>query len=49
MVQQHSIPYSFIFHIKLLNRIDVKLSGKDPVHHKYSYEDMFSNNPNVFL
>ena len=42
-------PYSPIYHIKLLNRIDVKLNGKDPAHHKDSYEDMFSNNPNVFL
>ncbi len=42
-------PYSVIYHIKLLNRIDVKLNGKDPALHKNSYEDMFSNNPNVFL
>ena len=42
-------PYSPIYHIKLLNRIYVKLNGKDPALHKDSYEDMFSNNPNVFL
>ena len=42
-------PYSIIYHIKLLNRIDVKLNGKDPAHHKDSYEDMFSYNQNVFL
>ena len=42
-------PYSIIYHIKLLNRIDIKLNGKDPSHHTNSYEDMFSYNSNVFL
>jgi hypothetical protein len=42
-------PYSVIYHLKLLNRIDVKLNGKDPALHKKSYEDMFSYNQNVFL
>jgi hypothetical protein len=42
-------PYSVIYHFKLLNRIDVKLNGKDPALHKNSYEDMFSYNLNVFL
>ncbi len=42
-------PYSIIYHIKLLNRIDVKLNGKDPALHKDSYEDMFSYNQNVLL
>lgn len=42
-------PYSVIYHIKLINRIDVKLNGKDPVLHKNSYQDMFSYNQNVFI
>ena len=42
-------PYSIIYHIKLLNRIDIKLNCKDPSHHTNSYEDMFSYNQNVFL
>jgi hypothetical protein len=42
-------PYSIIHHIKLINRIDVKLNSKDPALHKNSYQDMFSYNQNVFL
>ncbi len=42
-------PYSIIYHVKLINRIDVKLNGKDPALHKNSYQDMFSCNQNVFL
>lgn len=42
-------PYGLFYGMKLLNRIDIKLTGKDPVNHTDNYRDMFSTNPNVFL
>ncbi len=46
----YSLPlYSQYYQIKLLNRIDIKLRGKDPNNYKESYEDMYSVNFNVFI
>jgi hypothetical protein len=41
--------YSPYYYIKLLNRIDIKLSNKDPSKYKDSYKDKFSYNENVFV
>ena len=46
----YSVPlYGFFYHVKLLNRIDIKINRKDPSNHKEEYRDMFSTNPNVFI
>lgn len=42
-------PYTLIYVLKLMNRIDIKLSGKDPRKYEDSYKDLFGNNENVFL
>ena len=42
-------PYSLFYHIKLLNRIDIKINDKDPSNHASSYEDIYSFNENVFI
>jgi hypothetical protein len=42
-------PYSLFYGIKLLNRIDIKLNGKDPSNHTDNYRDILSSNPNVFI
>jgi hypothetical protein len=42
-------PYGLFYGMKLLNRIDIKLNGKDPLEHPSDYRDMFSSNPNVFI
>ena len=34
---------------KLINRIDIKLTDKDPEKYKDMYESMFENNRNVFF
>lgn len=41
--------YSEYYKLKLLNRIHIKLSNKDPSLYKDSYKDMFSYNMNVFI
>lgn len=41
--------YAPYYSIKLLNRIDIKLKGKDQSKYKNSYEDIFSYNYNVFI
>ena len=40
------IPY---YQLKLLNRIDIKLKGKDKSLYKDSYQDLFSYNENIFI
>lgn len=42
-------PYGLFYGMKLLNRIDIKLNGKDPSNHADNYRDVFSTNPNVFI
>ena len=42
-------PYTIIYTMKLLNRIDIKLSGKDPRQYTDSYKDLFGYNENVFF
>lgn len=42
-------PYTPLYMIKLINRIDIKMTGKDPSKHKNDYEDMFCTNYNVFF
>ena len=42
-------PLTLHYTFKLINRIDIKLTGKDPEKYKDMYEDMFSNNTNVFI
>jgi hypothetical protein len=42
-------PYGLFYGMKLLNRIDIKLTGKDPSNHDSDYRDMLSTNPNVFI
>ena len=39
--------YTPFYMIKLINRIDIKITGKDPSKHKGDYEDMFCTNYNV--
>jgi len=41
--------YTPYYAIKLINRIDIKLTGKDPLKHKGDYEDMFCINYNTFF
>ena len=41
--------YTPFYMMKLINRIDIKLSGKDPSKYKNDYVDMFSKNYNVFI
>ena len=41
--------YSPYYSIKLLNRIDIKLTEKDPSKYNDSYIDQFSHNMNVFI
>lgn len=41
--------YAPYYQMKLLNRIDIKLTGKDPSKYKESYQDMYSYNMNVFI
>ena len=41
--------YAPFYQLKLINRIDIKLTGKDPTKYKDSYEDEFSYNPNIFI
>jgi hypothetical protein len=46
----YAIPlYTPYYLLKLVNRIDIKLSGKDPSKYPDEYEDMFSKNNNVFF
>ena len=46
----YAVPlYGLFYQMKLLNRIDIKINGKDPLNHKDNYRDMFSTNPNVFI
>jgi hypothetical protein len=42
-------PYTVIYVVKLMNRIDIKLTGKDPQKYEDSYKDLFGNNQNVFF
>ena len=42
-------PYTIIYVFKLMNRIDIKLTGKDPRNYEDSYKDLFGYNKNVFL
>jgi len=42
-------PYTPFYLMKLINRIDIKMTGKDPSKHKNDYEDMFCTNYNVFF
>lgn len=41
--------YAPYYQLKLLNRIHIKLSGKDPLKYKESYVDLYCINSNVFL
>ncbi len=41
--------YAPYYQLKLINRIEIKLRGKDISKYKDCYEDMFSTNYNVFL
>ncbi len=41
--------YAPYYQMKLINRIHIKLSEKDPSKYKDSYQDMFSYNMNVFI
>jgi len=41
--------YTPLYLLKLVNRIDIKLTGKDPSKYSNEYEDMFSKNNNVFF
>jgi hypothetical protein len=48
----NGVCYSFLspyYNLKLLNRIDIKLTGKDPTKYVDSYSDMYSYNKNVFI
>jgi len=40
-------PYTPFYIVKLINRIDIKMTGKDPSKHMNDYEDMFCKNYNV--
>jgi hypothetical protein len=42
-------PYSAYYLLKLINRIDVKLTSKDPTKYPDLYDDMYCKNPNVFI
>jgi len=41
--------YAPYYQLKLINRIDIKLRGKDPLKYKDSYEDFYSVNKNIFF
>lgn len=41
--------YAPYYQVKLIDRIDIKLTNKDPSKYKDSYEDIFSTNYNVFI
>lgn len=41
--------YAPYYQLKLFDRIEIKIKGKDPSKYKDSYEDIFSINYNVFL
>ena len=46
----YAVPlYAPYYIMKLINRIDIKLTGKDPAKHKCDYEDMFCINYNTFF
>ena len=42
-------PLTLYYIFKLINRIDIKLTGKNPENYKDMYEDAFANNKNVFF
>lgn len=42
-------PYTLIYILKFFNRVDIKLTGKDPKQYEDSYKDFFGNNENVFF
>ena len=42
-------PYTLIYVLKFFNRVDIKLTDKDPKKYEESYKDLFGNNQNVFF
>jgi len=42
-------PYNLMKLYRFVNRVDIKLSGKDPEKYKEQYEETLSKNNNVFL
>lgn len=42
-------PYGAYFQFKLINRIDIHITGKNKEEYKDCYEDLFSKNNNTFF
>jgi hypothetical protein len=40
-------PFSIFHFARLCNRIEIKISNKNPDHYAYSYEELFFRNKNV--